>query len=127
MPAATHFRRSRSLHTRPRRDRLHRASSDSRDLKRKQEQRGRSPPPSFFGDPLMYATINDIRAQLPEEILIQLTDDAGTGLVDEAQVNEAIAGADSTIDGYCGSRYEVPFTDVPTLIPRICVDIAVFN
>jgi len=75
----------------------------------------------------MYATQADILEQLDEDTLIQLTDDADTGAVDDDMVTRAIADADAEIDGYCGKRYSVPFSTVPAIIRKFAVDIAIYN
>jgi len=74
-----------------------------------------------------YALQTDILEQLDEDILIQLTDDADAGEVDDDMVTRAIADADAEIDGYCGKRYSVPFSTVPAIIRKFSVDIAIYN
>lgn len=74
-----------------------------------------------------YITLDDIKKSLPEEVIIQLTDDAHTGAVDQTCVENAIAQADAVVDAYCSSLYEVPFTTVPQLVKNISADIAIFN
>ncbi len=74
-----------------------------------------------------YCLINDIRDQISEDVLIQLTDDSDVGLTDEQIVTRAIADADGQIDGYCGKRYSVPFAPVPPIIRKFSVDIAIYN
>ena len=76
---------------------------------------------------MAYCTQADILEVLDEDDLIQFTDDDGAGTVDEAKVARAIADADAEIDGYCGTKYEVPFTTVPGMIRKVSVDIAVYN
>ncbi len=75
---------------------------------------------------MAYCTQADILNQLPEEELIELTDDANAGVVDEDVVTRAIADADAEINGYC-SRYSLPLSPVPDMIRKISVDLAVFN
>lgn len=74
-----------------------------------------------------YITLEDIKKSLPEEVIIQLTDDARTGTVDQAIVDSAIARADSAIDSHCASLYDVPFASAPQLLKDISTDIAIFN
>lgn len=74
----------------------------------------------------MYCTQNDIQTALSEDILIQLTDDDNIGVVIAANVTQAIEQADAEIDGYCGSRYTVPFATVPALIKALSIEIAVY-
>jgi phage gp36-like protein len=76
---------------------------------------------------MAYCAIEDIRQVILDAELIQLTDDARTGLINETRVGQAIASADAEIDGYCASRYEVPFSPVPAIIKKCSIDIAVYN
>lgn len=75
----------------------------------------------------MYSTLNDIKSQLPEEVLIQLTDDNALGTVDEEKVNQAIANADAEIDGYCSVKYRVPLDPVPAIIKRISAHLTIYD
>ena len=75
----------------------------------------------------MYSTLADIKKLLPENSLIQLTDDTNTGAVDEAKVTEAGKQADAEIDSDCGNRYSVPFAIVPEIIKKISVDFTIYN
>lgn len=75
----------------------------------------------------MYSALDDIKKLIPEDTLIQLTDDDGIGTVNQGRVDEAIVQADSEIDSYCGGRYSVPFATVPGIVKKISVDIAIYN
>jgi len=72
-----------------------------------------------------YCTLADIQRHLQASDLVDLTDDAGTGEIDETVVTEAIAAADALIDGYISGRYAVPLATVPALVMRISVDLAI--
>jgi phage gp36-like protein len=74
-----------------------------------------------------YCSLDDIRRQLPEAVVTILTDDAITGSVDEGVVADAIADADAEINAWLGGRYKVPFSQVPDVIRKISIDIAVYN
>jgi len=76
-----------------------------------------------------YCTLTDLKLQISEAFLAELTDDSGSDplVVDENVVNRAIADADAVIDGYCESSYTVPFDSVPDLIRKISVDISIYN
>jgi len=76
---------------------------------------------------MAYCTLDDIVKLIPEAALIELTDDEGTGEVSAERVSESIAQADSEIDGYCGTKYSVPFTTAPAVIKKCSVDIAIYN
>lgn len=76
---------------------------------------------------MAYATLDDLKEQLDETTLIELTDDAGAGVVDTTATTRAIADADEEIDGYVGSRTSVPLSPVPGIIRKLSVDIALYN
>ena len=75
----------------------------------------------------MYTALDNITGQISEATLIQLTDDEGIEIVNTDRVDAAIADADALIDGYCSSRYVVPFNPVPAIIAKCSLDIAVYN
>jgi len=75
----------------------------------------------------MYCTQDDIMASgIPEDDLIQLTDDEDLGVVDETVVAKAISRADEMIDGYLRNRYEVPVDPVPGVLNTIAIDLVVY-
>jgi phage gp36-like protein len=76
---------------------------------------------------MAYSTQADCLDQISETELVQLTDDAGLGVIDADVVTRAIADADEEIDGYLGSRMEVPLSPVPGIIRKCSVDIAIYN
>lgn len=76
---------------------------------------------------MAYSELADIKNQLDESELVQLTDDEGIGLVNESRVTRAIADADEEIDGYLQSRMVVPVSPVPGIIRKCSVDIALWN
>lgn len=76
---------------------------------------------------MAYSTLADLKNQIDEEILMQLTDDEGIGIVNEDRATRGISDADEEIDGYVGIRYEVPLSTVPAIIRKLSVDIAIYN
>ena len=66
-------------------------------------------------------------ARYSETELVQLTDDAGAGVVDEDRVNRALAGAASIADGYIASKYQLPIDPVPDFIVDAVCAIARFR
>jgi len=76
---------------------------------------------------MSYCTLDDLKAALPERTLIQLTDDAGAGEVDQTKVDDAVQYAGSMIDGYLGGRYTLPLDPVPALIRAVAVDLSIFH
>ncbi|MCR4442959.1 MAG: DUF1320 domain-containing protein [Peptococcaceae bacterium] len=75
----------------------------------------------------MYCTVQDIIDRISEDVLIRLTDDDGTGLVNEGKVTSAIEEAEGEIDSYCQARYTLPFNPVPKVIKKIAVDLVVYT
>ncbi len=76
---------------------------------------------------MSYCTMDDVRNQLEEARLVQLSDDEGTGAVVESRVLQAISDADEEINGYLGARMAVPVSPVPESLRRLSADIAVYN
>lgn len=86
----------------------------------------------------MYSTIDDLKTAMFEQTLIQLTDDElnKPSVIDPEdedctliieRINKAISAADSEIDGYCATKYSVPFEAVPPLVNTLSVDIAIYH
>ncbi len=76
---------------------------------------------------MSYVTLYDLRQAMQEQRLIELTDDAGIGTVDENVVNLAIQSAASEVDGYVGVRYRVPMDPPHPLVKKLCLDLAVYQ
>lgn len=76
---------------------------------------------------MAYCTLDDIKDQIDEARLIQLTDDENVGAVNTSRVEKAIADADEEINGYVGSRHAVPLSPVPAILRKLSVDIAIYN
>lgn len=74
-----------------------------------------------------YTTQDDIiKRRIPEDELIQLTDDDNLDTVDAAVVASIIAEQDELIDGYLRQRYELPLASVPGFIGGIAVDLCAY-
>lgn len=74
----------------------------------------------------MYCSIDDLKKAIPEANLISLTDDEDSGSINSARAEAAITDASELIDGFLRGRYTLPLSPVPTIIQRLCVDIAIF-
>lgn len=74
-----------------------------------------------------YIVKADILEQLPEDTLIQLTDDENLGTVNDARVDAAINDAEGEADGYLSTRYTVPLSPAPASIKKFTADIAIYN
>ena len=75
----------------------------------------------------MYCTLDDIKAQVSEQVLLTYLDDEGSGLIDEEAVNKAIVSADAEINAYVQTRYPVPMNPVPDILNKLAVDISLYN
>lgn len=76
---------------------------------------------------MSYCAQSDLLSQISESQLISLTDDHNTGAVVESIVTQAIADADSEIDGWIGKKYSVPLTTVPDIVKKLSIDISLYN
>ncbi len=78
---------------------------------------------------MAYCTEDDLKKVIPEEIIIQLTDDVDPiDTIDPAIVDEMIAQADDEIDTYVVAKYDVPLAaPVPPIIRSISCDITVYK
>jgi phage gp36-like protein len=74
-----------------------------------------------------YCTLDDIRDQLDEVRLTQLTDDEGLGAVNTLRVAKAVTDADEEVNGYIGARHRTPLDPVPSIVRKCSVDIAIYN
>lgn len=72
----------------------------------------------------MYATYADMLARFGERELIQLTDRTLTGAPDQVLAEGVLEEASAEIDGFIGTRYDVPLPTVPRILVGYCCDIA---
>jgi len=75
----------------------------------------------------MYNTINELKGQLPETKIIQLTDDEKLGTLNEPRATECGENADVEVDSYCGKLYSVPFATPPAEVKRLSLEIWIYN
>ncbi len=69
--------------------------------------------------PIVYATLADMQERYRADDLLELSDWDGTGEVDQARVERAIATAGNIIDGYVGAKYS-SWTAEPMLVDIAC-------
>ena len=78
---------------------------------------------------MSYSSKEDLIKYIPEQFLIELTNDAGGAVALDDIIERAIEDADAEIDLYCGKKYTVPFTDALVtsnpVIRKLSVDIAI--
>lgn len=77
----------------------------------------------------MYATLDDLLAECPEDVLVQLTDDEGAGAIDASRVTAALRSAAVVIDGYVAFKYrtDTEGAPIPPLLVELARDIALYK
>jgi phage gp36-like protein len=75
---------------------------------------------------MAYITKADILTRVDERKLIQLTDDAGAGTVNDEVVNAIVLDAEGTFESYARTRYTLPVPKTQK-VKSVCLDIAVFK
>ena len=75
---------------------------------------------------MAYSNLADLKTRIHEDELIQLTDDAGIGVVDSALVDSLIQEADSLIDQFLNGVTALPLSTVPPVIKGISVDFTLY-
>ncbi len=68
---------------------------------------------------MSYCTKQNLIDRYGEDELIQRTDRAGLGVIDDTVLDRCIADADGEIDGYLSPKYGAPLAVVPKVIERI--------
>lgn len=76
---------------------------------------------------MAYCTLDDIKQQISETTLIEITDDNQVNEINTSIVNEAILYSETLIDGYLRGRYTLPLLSVPVLIKILAADLSVFR
>ena len=76
----------------------------------------------------MYASVADMLSRFGEQDLILLTDREGRAeSIDNNVLEQALNDASAEIDGYLAGRYPLPLAHVPTILNRLCCDIARYS
>jgi phage gp36-like protein len=71
---------------------------------------------------MTYASRSDMVRLYTEQVLILLTDQTGSGVVNETSLSGALASADAEINSYLAGRYAIPLATVPVgLNDKACV------
>lgn len=77
----------------------------------------------------MYATVDTMLKKFGERELIQLTDTEAPyeDVINYEKLNAALAEANSEIDGYLASRYQLPLPAVPPFLEAIACNMARYH
>lgn len=76
---------------------------------------------------MAYSDLAALRKRVPEQVLIDLTDDDDLGQVGQAVVDQAIADADAEINTYLSERYALPVSPVTDQVQLLSLSLAVEN
>ncbi len=74
----------------------------------------------------MYATVDDVVAQLGLDEALSISDVEGYGAIDRVRIEDALTRASSDIDSYLATRHVVPLVTVPAVVKTRCVEIAYY-
>jgi len=74
-----------------------------------------------------YCTLDDLKQDISETELIQLTDDERLGAVNEDRINTAAGNASELIDGFLRGRYALPLDPVPAIVKTIAKEITIYR
>ncbi|OJY36360.1 MAG: hypothetical protein BGP11_08430 [Rhodobacterales bacterium 65-51] len=73
---------------------------------------------------MTYATLADLVARAGDAEIRQIADRDRDGTPDPEVIAAALQGADDTINGYVGAKYDLPFPVVPSLVITWATSIA---
>lgn len=75
---------------------------------------------------MAYITLQDLLDELGTDTLIQLTDNEGTGEINESRVNKAVEYAQGVFDAYARARYSIPVPATP-MVKSLNLDMAIMH
>ncbi len=73
----------------------------------------------------MYISVEEL--SVPEDMLIRLTDDEGSGMVNTARAEDAITAAQAKVDASLSKEFDTPLSSPSGLIKSLTRDIAVYT
>lgn len=73
---------------------------------------------------MIYAGVQDLVERYGEQEILQLTDRTHAGQIDATVAERALRDAAAEIDGYLAARYVLPLAIVPTVLLRLCAELA---
>ena len=76
---------------------------------------------------MTYATQADLISRFDEKEIVELSDRANVGVINQVVVASKLADADAEINAYLQGRYTLPLATVPTALVRIACDIARYH
>ena len=73
---------------------------------------------------MTYATQQDLIDRFGSQEILELTDRGGFNVIDTTVVSRALDDATAEINGYLAAQYALPLVSIPTVLARLCSDIA---
>ncbi len=74
-----------------------------------------------------YCTKQDMIDRFGQSELVDLTDRADLGVIDDTVLTRAIDDASAEIDSYLSGRYELPLDNVPSVLVRFACNMARYH
>lgn len=75
----------------------------------------------------MYCNVQDIKDDLTEKVVAQLSNDENPNEVNEEIVSKYISESTQLIDGFLRSRYGLPLEKEHSIIKKLCIDIVKYE
>jgi phage gp36-like protein len=75
----------------------------------------------------MYCNVQDIKDDLTEKVVAQLSNDENPNEVNEEIVIKYISESTQLIDGFLRSRYGLPLEKEHSIIKKLCIDIVKYE
>lgn len=75
----------------------------------------------------MYCNVQDIKDDLTEKVVAQLSNDENPNVVNEEIVSKYISESTQLIEGFLRSRYSLPLEKEHSIIKKVCIDIVKYE
>jgi phage gp36-like protein len=75
----------------------------------------------------MYCTLDDIKKQVQEATLIEITDDSLSNEINTEVIEETLSYAQTLIDGYLRGRYTLPLPATPEIVKVLATDLSIYR
>lgn len=75
----------------------------------------------------MYCDVQDIKDDLTDKVVAQLSNDENPNVVNEEIVSKYISESTQLIDGFLRSRYGLPLENEHSIIKKVCIDIVKYE
>ena len=76
---------------------------------------------------MLYCTVQDIKDDLTEKVIAQLSNYADPNVVDDALVEKYISDAGDFIDGFLRASYNLPIENEYSILRKVSIDIVKYE